>query len=196
MMPDQQRIALHARRRRRSGSLRPRGFTLVELLFSLGLFLVLSAIAVPAVLAGLDRSRARAAARFLSARMALARSQAVARSEAVALRFVEDAGTTSLTAYADGNGNGVRSRDIESGDDPLLDAPVRLSDLFPGVVISSLTIGTSGLVSFTPGGTATSGTIFIRGRDGTEFAVRVFGATGRTRVLRYDSGARDFVETF
>jgi prepilin-type N-terminal cleavage/methylation domain-containing protein len=196
MIHDQHGIALHARRRRPPGSPGSRGFTLVELLFALGLFLVLSAIAVPAVLASLDRSRARAAARFLSARMALARSQAVARSGAVALRFAEDAGATSLTAYADGNGNGVRSRDIESGDDPLLDVPVRLSDLFPGVVISSLAIGSSGLVSFTPDGTATSGTIVIRGRGGTEFAVRVFGVTGRTRVLRYDTGRREFVGTF
>jgi len=196
MSHDQKGIAPHARRRRRPGVFRSRGFTLLELLFALGLFLVLAAIAVPAVLAGLDRSRVRAAARFLSARMTLARAQAVARSAAVALRFADDAGVTSLTAYADGNGNGVRSRDIESGDDPLLDAPVRLSDLFPGVVISSLAIGASGLLSFTPEGTATSGTIVIRGRDGTVFAVRVFGVTGRTRVLRYDAGTRDFVETF
>jgi prepilin-type N-terminal cleavage/methylation domain-containing protein len=183
-------------RTRRPGMSATRGFTLVEVLFALGLFLVLSGLAVPQLLVGIDRSRARAAARFLAARMALARSQAVARSQTVALRFAHDAGGVSLTAYADGNGNGVRSKDIASRDDPLLDSPVTLSDLFPGVVISSLSIGSSGIVSFTPVGTATSGTVYIRGRDGTRYAVRVLGATGRTRVLRYDTAARDFVETF
>jgi type IV fimbrial biogenesis protein FimT len=172
------------------------GFSLLEVLFALGLFLVLSGMAVPQLLVSADRSRARAAARFLASRMALARSQAVARSQSVALRFARDAGGIALTAYADANGNGVRSTDIASGDDPVLDPSVRLSDLFPGVVISALSIGSSGIMSFTPGGTATSGTVYVRGRDGTQYAVRVLGATGRTRVLRYDGQARDFVETF
>ncbi len=169
---------------------------MVELLFALGLFLVLSAMAVPQVLAGLDRSRTRAAARFLAARMALARSQAVARSATVALRFSEDADVSSFAAYVDGNRNGVRSKDIASGEDAALDSPVRLSDLFPGVTITSSSIGPSEILSFTPVGTATSGTIYVRGRDGTQYAVRVLGATGRTRVLRYDTVTSAFVETF
>jgi prepilin-type N-terminal cleavage/methylation domain-containing protein len=180
----------------RPGSSSAGGFTLVELLFALGVFLVLSAIATPQLLAGVDRSRTRAAARFLAARMALARSQAVAQSRTVALRFAEQGGATLLATYADGNGNGVRSKDIASGGDPPLDGPLTLSDLFPGVVISSLSIGSSGLVSFTAVGTATSGTIYIRGRDGTQYAVRVLGATGRTRVLRYDDATREFVDTY
>jgi type II secretory pathway pseudopilin PulG len=180
---------------RRPGAWRTAGFSLVEVLFALGLFLVLSGLAVPQLLVSVDRSRARAAARFLAARMALARSQAVARSQTVALRFARDAGGISMTVYADANGNGVRSIDIASGDDPVLDPPIRLSDLFPGVVISALSIGSSGIVSFTAVGTATSGTVYIRGREGTQYAVRVLGATGRTRVLRYDVRARDFIET-
>jgi Tfp pilus assembly protein FimT len=185
-----------SRRLRRPGVLRTAGFSLVEVLFALGLFLVLSGTAVPQLLVSVDRSRARAAARFLAARMALARSQAVARAQTVALRFARDAAGLSLTAYADGNGNGVRSRDIASGDDAVLDPLVRLSDLFPGVVISAVSVGSSGIVSFTPVGTATSGTVYIRGRDGTQYAVRVLGATGRTRVLGYDAATRDFIETF
>ena len=185
-----------SRRLRRPGVSPVAGFSLVEVLFALGLFLVLSAMAVPQLLVSVDRSRARAAARYLGARMALARSQAVARSQTVALRFARDAGGISLTAYADGNGNGVRSTDIASGDDPMLDPLVRLWDLFPGVVISALSVGSSGIVSFTPTGTATSGTVYIRARDGTQYAVRVLGATGRMRVLRYDAASRDFIETF
>ena len=185
-----------SRRLCRPGVLGVVGFSLVEVLFALGLFLVLSGMAVPQLLASVDRSRARAAARFLAARMALARSQAVARSQTVALRFARDAVGISLTAYVDGNGNGVRSRDIASGDDPELDPAVRLSDLFSGVVISELSVGSSGIMSFTPAGTATSGTVYIRGRDGTQYAVRVLGVTGRARVLRYDAAARTFSETF
>ena len=57
--------------------------------------------------------------------MALARAQAIARSQTVALRFAHDSGGISLTVYADANGNGVRSKDIASGDDLQLDSSVR-----------------------------------------------------------------------
>jgi hypothetical protein len=54
-----------------------------------------------------------------------------------------------------------------------------------------LRIGATPLLSLSPLGTATSGTLYIRGRDGTRMGVRILGATGRTRLLRYDprSGA-------
>ena len=155
---------------------------------------ILAAIAVPQALVSIDRSRAWAAARYLSARMALARSQAVMRSATVALRFEEDQrGGFTFGVFVDGNGNGVRIRDISSGIDRRLDPPTRLSDLFPGVTIAlsegssgdPVRIGSTSLMSFTPLGTATSGTIYLRGRDGSQFGVRVLGATGRTRVLRY-----------
>jgi hypothetical protein len=49
-------------------------------------------------------------------------------------------------------------------------------------------------VSFTPDGTASSGTVYVRGRGGAQYAVRVLGATARTRVLRYDVERREFVD--
>jgi hypothetical protein len=48
----------------------------------------------------------------------------------------------------------------------------------------------SQLFSFTPTGTATSGSVYVNGRDGSRFAVRVLGVTARARVLRYIA-ARD-----
>jgi hypothetical protein len=53
---------------------------------------------------------------------------------------------------------------------------------------------TSALLSFTPTGTASSRTLYVRGRDGSQYAVRVLGATGRTRVLRYAPAIRAWVE--
>jgi hypothetical protein len=158
----------------------------------MALFVVLAGMAVPPVLAGLDRSRTRAAARYLASRMTLARAQAVARSTTVALRFLDD--RQSFGVVIDGNRNGVRTPEIEAGTDPAIDPPVRLSALFPGVEVVVFGFGPSGLVSFTPVGTATPGTITLRGRDGSQMAVRVAGATGRTRVLRYNSVTGDFDE--
>ena len=61
-------------------SSRPRGFTLIEIMFVIGLWAVIAGIAVPQVLVALDRQKAWAAARYLAARMAMARSYAVTRS--------------------------------------------------------------------------------------------------------------------
>jgi type II secretory pathway pseudopilin PulG len=164
----------------------------------------LAAVAIPQLLGSIDRSRALAAARYLSARMALARTQAVRRSATVALRFDEDQRGFTFGVFVDGNGNGVRTGDISTGIDTRLDPPTRLSDLFPGVTIAlsegsfedPVRIGSTSLMSFTPLGTATSGTIYLRGRDGSQFAVRVLGATGRTRVLRYATATREWTDRF
>jgi len=109
-----------------------------------------------------------------------------------------------VSVYRDGNGNGVRTREIDSGVDRLLEAPVRLEDLFPGVLIAvpatsattAVELGGTDLLSFTPAGTATSGTISILGRDGSQFAVRVLGVTGRIRLLRFDPVSGQWLESF
>jgi len=150
----------------------------------------------------IERSRGFAAARYLASRMALARAQAVSRSATIALRFLDGPTGVSIAVIQDGNRNGVRARDIDLQIDRPIDAPVMLSDLFPGVQIglASQTSGTdpvllggSNILSFTPHGTATSGSVYIRGRDGTQWMVRVLGATGRTRVLRYVTASGEWV---
>ena len=170
------------------------GFTLLELIFTIGLVAVLSGIAVPSILRGVDRWRAVVAVRYLATRMTLARMQAATWGAAVALRFERTAEGLAFAIYRDGNRNGVLTADIESGIDRQIEPPVRLSQLFPGVHIGlapgaavddPLRIGRTTLLTFSPLGTATSGTVYVVGADGTQWGVRVLGATGRTRVLRY-----------
>lgn len=172
------------------------GYTLLEILFVLGFISVIGAMVIPQVLAGLDRSRGLVAARYLAGRLALARMQAITRSAAVALRFEERSEGITFEPFQDGNRNGVLTRDIQRQVDVSIEPATRLWHLFPGVVIgltpdspgtSAVQLsGGSRLLSFTPLGTATSGTIYVRGPDGTQWAVRVLGATARTRLLRLD----------
>jgi type II secretory pathway pseudopilin PulG len=168
---------------------------LVETLFVMGLLALCAAIAIPQATVTLDGARATAAARYLAGRMALARTEAVSRSATVALRFEDQPAGIAFGVYLDGNHDGVRTADINAGVDPRLDGPVRLWELFPGVSIGvtaasgqrdPVQVGASNILSFTPAGTSTSGSIYIRGRDDSQLAVRVLGATGRTRVLRHD----------
>jgi Tfp pilus assembly protein FimT len=163
---------------------------------------ILMALAVPAVLSTMERSRGAAAARYLAGRMAALRGQAVSRARNVALRFDSAATGVRFAAYADGNGNGVRIADIDAGVDILLEPAVTLSDWFPGVVfgesratagLDGVRLGGSTLLSFTPSGTSTSGSIYLLARDDSRWMVRVLGATGRARVLRYDDTSGNWV---
>jgi len=163
---------------------------------------ILAGIAIPRVTATIDRSRGAAAARYLAARIALVRARAVGRSTMVALRFQSDGRGTRFSVVEDGNGDGVRTRDIEQQIDRVVDAPVLLADLFPGASIGlaegtpaadAVALGGTTLLSFSPNGTATSGSVYIVGRDRTQWAVRVLGATARARVLRFDRATAAWV---
>jgi prepilin-type N-terminal cleavage/methylation domain-containing protein len=185
------------------------GLTLIELIFALSLTAVLAGIAVPVTDSALDEIRTAAAARHLAGRIANSRMDAVKRSRSVALRFAPSAGDYSFAPFTDGNGNGVRAADIRSGVDLPLGAAQRLPDNFPGVRFGlavglpdvdgarstgtdGVRIGSAKILTLSPDGTATSGTLYLQGRR-AQYAVRVLGATARTRVLKYDAGARAWI---
>jgi prepilin-type N-terminal cleavage/methylation domain-containing protein len=181
-----------------------RGFSLVELLVALLLLAVICAITLPPVTRIVDHWRTRGAASFIGARVALTRMRAVQRNANVGLRFAPAGAAYSMRAYADGNGNGVRAADIASGADPAIDGADRLDQLFPGVTFGfvpgarlidgsdvgagddPIRLGAGNTLVFSPIGTATSGTLYLRGRGPWQYAVVILGATGRTRVLRFE----------
>lgn len=153
-------------------------------------------MSMPFLATGLDRSRPAAAARYLASRFAVARLEAVKRSASVGSgsAIVGPATNSSSTSTAIATGCG---RDIERQVDRPLGRAERLGNSFPGVTIGLLPdagigndpvqLGASGLMTFTPLGTVTSGTVYVRGRGPVQYVVRVWGATGRTRVLRYEA---------
>ncbi len=186
------------------------GFSLVESLLVVGLLLVTAAIATPSVLRGLDDARGASAARHLAGLARLTRAQAALRSAAVGLRFERDGDRYGYAVYVDGNGNGLSTRDVQRGVDRAITPVERIGDRFAGVVIGvapgvsgladnevmepgadPVQLGTSDTLTFSPFGTATSGTIFLRSRHGRQYAVRVLGATGRTQIweFRHEAGA-------
>jgi hypothetical protein len=138
--------------------------------------------------------------------MASARFEAVRRSAYVAIQFVQRSDGFWLRSFVDGNRNGVLSGDITRGIDTPITTDERLDHHFSGITFGILPnvtgldpgqpfntadpvqIGSSTLLSFSPLGSSTSGTLFIRGQRGTQFAVRVLGATGRTRTFEFYFG--------
>ena len=180
------------------------GYSLLELLFALGLAVTCGATALPQLLLTVDDARAVGAARFLATRLQEVRMEAIARSTDVGFQFVPTPDGYTYAAYIDGNTNGIRSADIQHGADSKLFAPERLSDRFPGVDFGVLPglpsvdpdgtppgsdpikLGTSNILTFTPLGTSSSGSIYMRGRRDSQFVIRIFGETAKARVLRFD----------
>jgi type II secretory pathway pseudopilin PulG len=179
------------------------GFTILELLFAVGIAGTLAAIAVPHSVRALDDFRTRAAARYVAQRLSAARFDAVKRSAAHGLRFETDGADYRMSMVVDGNNNGLRTTDILRGVDRTLTEPERLDAHFAGVTFGiaegvpdvddapagstdGVRIGTSKLLALNANGTATSGTLYVRSGSRAQYAVRVLGSTGRVRILRFD----------
>jgi Tfp pilus assembly protein FimT len=185
------------------------GVTLIELLLVVSMTATIAGLALPAAGEALDEIRTAQAARYLSQRLARARLEAILQSRAVALRFLGASGDYNFAGVADGNGNGVRSADIAAGTDPVVTSPERLGDKFSGVRFGlddgvpdvdgaagtggdGVRVGSARIATMTPDGTATSGTLYVRGRR-AQYAVRILGATGRVRVFHYRRGGGGWI---
>jgi type II secretory pathway pseudopilin PulG len=186
------------------------GYSLTELAAVVCLLLILCAIAAPPILASLDDSRAAAAARYITARLHEARMEAVQRSANVAIRFTPSSGGYDFAVYVDGNSNGVLTRDIEQGIDRQVRGAERLTDRFRDVEFGTLPglpspepdgaapgadpikLGSSNALAFSALGTSSSGSLYIKSRGGAQFVVRVFGDTGKVRILRFDARAGEW----
>ena len=191
-----------------AGRRRAAGYSLIELVFALGLMVTLAGIAIPQILAALDDFQAYGAVRYMSGRLHQARMTAVTRSVNTAMRFRSTERSYAYAGYLDGNRNGVRGVDISDGVDPEIQREERLSDLFHGVDFGAvpglpsvepgspppgadpIRFGSSNMAVFSALGTSTPGSLYIRGRRDAQYAVRLFGQTGKIRVLKFNPRTR------
>ncbi len=139
--------------------------------------------------------------------MARLRSEAIASRRSVAMRLTWSQGRYLYAFYADGDGDGVLSPDIAAGRDPLIGAPRDLKSRYEGVDFGVLDLaipevppgasslppgsdpvrfGRSDIITFTPRGTSSSGTLYVSDGTATVAAVVVYGGTGRLRLWRFD----------
>ena len=185
-----------------------RGYSFVEVVFVAGLVATMSGVAIPQVLSMLEDLRTAGAARYMAGCLQRARMEAIKRSAEVALQFAPGNEGYGFAMYLDGDGNGVRTPDIVSGVDRRLGPVDRLADKFPGVDFGALAglpavdpgsqpprgepvrLGASRMASFAAIGTASSGSLYIRGRRTAQYVVRLYGDTGKIRVLKFDSRSK------
>jgi len=188
-----------------------RGYTLIETVVTASLCTVIGAMALPMIGRTLDRERTIIGAQFLAGQLQRARLESLRRARAVAVRLELVGGRAGVQLFADGDGDGVLQRDVDLGvalpltpleflDDRSRDVSLRINqpvtdaggsgELSPGD--DPLRIGATALLSFSPLGGATAGTLYVAARRGPQMAIRVFGGTGRVRILTFDAQARQW----
>lgn len=186
------------------------GYSLIELLLVLAAATTFASVAVPMTGLTSDAGQGRHAASFVAARVRLARQQAAARTATVGLVFDLTNGRWLFRVCVDGNGNGLRRAEISSGVDRCLEGPHDIEALFPGVRVAvdggiqgpsgeppssdAVRFGASDVASFSASGSCTAGSLFIQSPKGLQYAVRVAGVTGRTRLLQYEPVAQTWKE--
>jgi prepilin-type N-terminal cleavage/methylation domain-containing protein len=178
-----------------------RGHTLIEMLIVVAILLVGAAVFLPRVNAYAREAELLGAGQVFKGEFRRARSIAVARGTQTALRFETEADGVYLSTYADGNLNGVLAADIRRGVDTRIGRPVPLTTgsarvrvgINPGVraippetgildTSDPIRFGAGNMLSFSPIGTATPGTLYLASAQ-RQAAVRVTPGSSRVRLM-------------
>jgi len=180
------------------------GYTALELMLAAVILLLVVAAGAPALVGAKHDIQAGGAVTYLAAVMRQARIEAARRHVSVAVRVAPDAaGAWEFQLFVDGDGDGVHTDDIEAGIDPPKDRAIGLAQLYPGVdfrilpgvrpVVPGETLadgdpvrlGRANLMSCTPLGGCSGGSVYLAGPGRRQMVVRVLGGTGRVRSGRY-----------
>lgn len=187
---------------------RESGAALVDVLLAAIICVLMTTMAVPLGRSAGDTSRVRSAAGFLAGRLRAARQQALSANRSTAVVFDRVATGWSLRVCADGNADGVRRADLAEGRDHCGSLSHRFEELLTGVSLelradvptvdgdagggTGLRFGRAEMVSCSPLGHCSPGTLYLQSGS-NQWAIRVAGVTGRTRLLRFDFGTRQWV---
>jgi len=187
-----------------------RGFSLLEIAATVAIIGLLLLITVPAFATYRRHAAVTEAASEFRAIFRLVRSRAIARHNASAVKFAQVGRDWTYALHDDGDGDGVRNDDIAAGIDKhyapprllLQESKLAAIQLPPNLSIkdpdgdpltsnsAAVQFGRSTLCSFSPTGESSSGTIYLTDKFTELWCVRVYGATGKVRLLRYNRGAK------
>lgn len=184
------------------------GFQLLEVIVGVAIMTLTAGILLPPLLRQADGRRVRLAAGELTGVLREARSQAIRHNCRVGVKFHIGETSVRWALYRDGDGDGVRTKDIDSGVDPPLGLPRTLTHLGRHVTFGfppgtpprdpgdprrrlrrlddPIRFNRSDIASFGPFGGSTPGSLYVTDSKRHLLVVRVHGRTGKVKVLRWD----------
>lgn len=189
------------------------GFTLAEILVTLSVSLIFALTVIPNLLQLSQGLRVRLAAVELVGVLRSARRLAILGNRKVAVKFdSSQAERVTFRLYRDGDGNGVLNKDIDRGIDPSIGPSRELNHLgrkirfgfLPGAAPTDpsdsstpltnlddpIRFNRSDLASFGPLGSSTPGSLYLTDGQRHLSVVRVFGYTGKVKILVYNPKTR------
>ncbi|MCP4900244.1 MAG: prepilin-type N-terminal cleavage/methylation domain-containing protein [bacterium] len=190
---------------------KPPGMSLSEVLIAVAILSMAAAIALPE----LSNIRRRVALRTASSRITnfliFCRASAIMHGRSTAAVF-EQIGDSRwrLSIAVDGDGDGVRSHDLQTHIDVITDvyrelecSPVEVGFLkghrlpdpsgrgtLGGNLDDPVRGGVSDIITFTPEGNARSGSIYLFDQHSSMRVIRIYGVSGRVRTLEWHLGER------
>jgi prepilin-type N-terminal cleavage/methylation domain-containing protein len=193
-----------------------RGFSLVELLIVLALIALFVCITTTDLMGAQRQRDFEHFAREMLGLLESCRWKAMnERSYSGAIFHLDENHLQNLSLYLDGNANGIRTADVEAGKDLRFRGPLLLSkasgDIGAGILNDSIPqippkkgflnpadpvqFGKSNIVSFSPKGDSSSGTLYLACRSQQQmFAIVVYGATARFRLWKFSNLEWQMVE--
>lgn len=185
------------------------GWSLIDALVALVLIGLLATWTTPIAARVVADARTAAAAREFALLFHAMRWRSVSENRSVGLFFEQVAGAWHWWEVDDGNGNGLRTAEVRNGTDPRRSGPYRVEAAHRGVRLGfpsgnpvpeippgsgalagsdPVRFGRSDLVSFTPAGRSSSGTLYLTDGRQRLYGVLLYGASSRVRVWRWDAG--------
>lgn len=186
-----------------------KGMTLVEIVVALVLMGIGTVMAVPRLGQAHRRAALNAVTRKLQMSLLRARAEAISTGYATGIVFDQGpSGKWNCTLVSDGDDDGIRRDDIARGVDlpieTLLELDtggaslgflrnVRIPDPSGGGALGGnfddpVRAGPSDILTYRSEGTATPATVYICDHKDSMKAIRIFGLTGRLRVLSWRVG--------
>ena len=185
------------------------GYQLLEVIVGAAIVMLTAGFLLPPLLRLADGRRVRLAAAELTGVLREARSNAIRYNCRVGVKFVVEDDRVRFVLHRDGDGDGVLNRDIDSGVDPPLGLPRTLTHLgrhirfgFPPGrpprdpgdprrrlrrLDNPIRFNRSDIASFGPLGGSTPGSLYVTDSIRHLAVVRVFGRTGKVKVLCWDA---------
>ncbi len=188
---------------------RSRGFNLVELIVVMAIGTLTAALVTPDVLRLSAALRVRIAAADVAGALRTARAMASREGSNTAVKFrTDEDGAVSYRLHTDGDGDGVKSSDIDSGVDPPVGPTRQIRHLGRQVTFGfpagrpprdpadprrilarledPIRFNRSDLASFNPLGGSTPGSVYLTDGRHHLTVVRLYGMTGKVQTLNYD----------